>query len=80
MVDLTRKLQPQTALTDSFAADLTQENLKLLLTTDVDFTLQIVQRPWLSLKSMDALNAQCEKIIIKFWLGNCSGTRAIFSH
>lgn len=53
MVDLTCKLQPQAALTDSFAASITLENLKLFLTKHIDFTLQSVQRPWLRLKSMD---------------------------
>lgn len=49
IVFLTCKLQPQVDLTDSFANDLSQENLNLVLAKH----REIVQRSWLSLKSMD---------------------------
>lgn len=45
MADLTCNLLPQAAFTDSFATELTWENLKLLLTKNIGFILLNVQDP-----------------------------------
>lgn len=45
MTDLTCNLLPQAAFSDSFATQLTWENLKLLSTKNIGFTLLNVQDP-----------------------------------